>query len=180
MKSSLTLWIITNHCPFLLIQAQHLSFSECLLRSYNLYKLGTQRWTRLLPKGFGLVQTGLWPGEDTAWHYSMPGVQHVCVTLGCSTFPFSRSLVLALIMHRRKQHFVHSLAFNRLIIFGISIPPKVYKPKSSCVHLGWPAARKWEQLFCPNWTEGSWLALDGDCLDHYFQGDAERASVHLR
>lgn len=69
------------------------------------------------------------------------------------------------------------------MIFGVSIPPlpkKNYKAKSSCAHQGWPRARKWEQLSCPNWTEGSCLVLDGDCMDQPFQEDAERASVPLR
>lgn len=62
-----------------------------------------------------------------------------------------------------------SLSFRLLPLIDLlfSIPPA---PTSKftwfiCAHLGWPAARKWEQLYCPNWTEGNWLVSGGDCLD---------------
>ena len=99
--------------------------------------------------------------------------------IGAEQISFLQKPIRACFRHRRKQHFVLAPAFNRLIIFGISTPGKVYKPKSSCADHGWPAARKWEQLSCLSWTEGCWLVLDGACLDQSVQEDAESASVHL-
>lgn len=53
-----------------------------------------------------------------------------------------------------------------LFLLGYMSSPHLTPPQFAwfiCALLSWPAARK--QLCCPNWTEGNWLALDGDCLD---------------
>ena len=81
--------------------------------------------------------------------------------IGAEQISFLQKLIRACFRHRRKQHFVLAPASNRLIIFGISTPGKVYKPKSSCACHAWPAARKWKQLSCPSWTEGHWLSWMG-------------------
>lgn len=84
------------------------------------------------------MHTGLWSLENTAGHYYIPGAP------------------IRALHWVGTQQFVQPPAFNRLIIFGISIPlSEVYESQSSCAHHGWPAARKREQLSCPNWTEGS-------------------------
>lgn len=94
------------------------------------------------------------------------GIQHVCIALGCNTFSLPDRSFWPSFCAGEKS-FIHAPASNRLVTLGISIPPA---PTSKftwfiCAHLGWPAARKWEQLYCPNWTEGNWLVSGGDCLD---------------
>lgn len=169
VKSSLASWSIINHCLLFLVRGQSVSFNEHFLSSYYLHRLGVQRWIRLLLKGF-------WPRadrplalEDVAWHEYILGIQHVCMALGWHTFSFLTSLVLAFFMHKRKQHFVHTSAFNRLIAFDRIIPrlPAMFIWVILCASR-LACSKEVGQLYCPNWTEGNWLVLDEDCLGWLF------------
>lgn len=122
MTSSLTPWIIINHCPLPLIPGQSLWLSECFLSTYYLHKPGMQKWPRLLPKS-SWPHAGLW-----AWK-TQPDITLYQVVCTCAlhwggTDFLSPETNSGCFRHRRKQHFVLAPAFNRLIIFGISTPAR--------------------------------------------------------
>lgn len=91
----------------------------------------------------------------------------MCIALGLNAFSFPRWLIPASIMHREKnQSFVQASDLIYSLLLSSASPTRLTWVSLCTSQLA--CSMKPGQLYCPNWTEGSWLVLDGECLDWPF------------